>query len=132
MSVGGRELRVVLRVDDQEGAVDFYRNVIGFEHVADWSQPQGKGTLLKVERATLEIVDARMSESIDAIEVGHSVSGPVRLAISVTDVDEAARALAEAGAPTIGAPQTSPWGDRVARAQTPHGLQLTLFTEPAD
>ena len=125
------EFRVVLTVPDFDRAVAFYRDALGLEQVADWSGENGRVVLLEAGRATLELFDESQAAYVDEVEAGRRVSGPVRLAVGVTDSEETARRLAAAGAEEVAAPVTAPWGDRNARVQAPDGMQLTLFS-PAE
>ena len=83
-------LRVVLTVPDFDGAVGFYRDELGLEQIADWSGEDGRVILLDVGRATLELFDEHQTESVDRIEAGRRVSGQVRLALEVENVDATA------------------------------------------
>jgi catechol 2,3-dioxygenase-like lactoylglutathione lyase family enzyme len=118
----------VLTVDDFDQALGFYRDALGLEQIADWSSDDGRVVLLEAGRATLELFDEAQAESVDRIEAGRRVSGPVRLAVRVDDLEETARHLVASGAQQVADPVTPPWGGRNARLQTPDGLQLTLFT----
>ena len=124
------EMRVVLTVPDFEEAVALYRDALGFEQIADWSGEDGRVILLEANKATIELFDERQAESVDRIEAGRRVSGPVRLAFEVTDLDSATERLVAAGAESMASPVVPPWGGRNARLRTPDGLQLTLFSEP--
>jgi lactoylglutathione lyase len=124
------EMRVVLTVPDFEEAVAFYRDALEFEQIADWSGEDGRVILLEAGKATIELFDERQAENVDRIEAGRSVSGPVRLAFEVTDLDSATERLVAAGAESMAEPVVPPWGGRNARLRTPDGLQLTLFSEP--
>jgi methylmalonyl-CoA/ethylmalonyl-CoA epimerase len=124
------ETRVVLTVPDFDEAVAFYRDALGFEQLADWSDEDGRVILLDAGRATIELFDERQAESVDRIEAGRRVSGPVRLAFEVTDLDGTTERLVAAGAESMAEPVVPPWGGRNARLRTPDGLQLTLFSEP--
>ncbi len=123
------ELRVALTVDDFEATVEFYRQVLGAELSARWEQPQGNGGVFVVPRATLEILDREMAAAVDDFEVGRRVSGEVRLALGVEDAASTLAAAEAAGAAVLGPPRTAPWGDTVARAASPDGMQLTLFSD---
>ena len=123
------EFRVVLTVPDFGEAVAFYRDALGLEQVADWSGDNGRVILLDAGHATLELFDERQAESVDRIEAGRRVSGPVRLALEVADLDDASRRLLAAGATAEAAPVVPPWGGRNARLLAPDGMQLTLFNE---
>lgn len=125
---GVKELRVVLTVAQFEKAVAFYRDALGLEQLADWSDEQGRVILLSAGQATLELFDEAQAEKIDKIEAGRRVSGAVRLAVEVEDSEDAARRLIAAGAKEVGVPVLTPWGDRNARVEAPDGMQLTLFT----
>jgi lactoylglutathione lyase len=124
------ELRVALTVPDVERSVAFYRDALGLEQVADWSGDQGRVVALAAGRATLELLDERQAETVDRIEAGRRVSGPVRLAFEVADSDGTAARLVAAGAEEVAPPVTTPWGDRNARVRAPDRMQLTLFTSP--
>ncbi|HEX3238331.1 MAG TPA: VOC family protein [Gaiellaceae bacterium] len=123
------ELRVVLTVPDFDEAVAFYRDALGLEQVADWSGEDGRVVLLEAGRAMVELFDERQAQSVDRIEAGRRVSGSVRLALEVEDVDGTATLLVDAGATAEAPPVVPPWGGRNARLRTPDGMQLTLFRE---
>jgi methylmalonyl-CoA/ethylmalonyl-CoA epimerase len=124
------ELRIALTVPDFDQAVAFYRDTLGLEQLADWSGEDGRVILLEAGSATLELFDERQAESVDRIEAGRRVSGPVRFAISVDDLDATSDRLVAAGAEAMAPPVVPPWGGRNARLRTPDGMQLTLFSEP--
>jgi lactoylglutathione lyase len=124
------EMRVVLTVPNFDEAVAFYRDALGFEQIADWSGEDGRVILLDAGKATIELFDERQAENVDRIEAGRRVSGPVRLAFDVSDLDSATERLVAAGAESMAEPVVPPWGGRNARLRTPDGLQLTLFSEP--
>lgn len=123
------DLRVVLTVPDFDGAIAFYRDALGLEQLADWSGDDGRVVLLDAGRATLELFDERQADSVDRIEAGRRISGVVRLAVEVSDLDEATRRLVTGGGETMAPPVIPPWGGRNARLRTPDGMQLTLFSE---
>jgi methylmalonyl-CoA/ethylmalonyl-CoA epimerase len=124
------ELRVVLTTPDFDEALAFYRDGLGLEQIADWSGEDGRVVLLEAGRATLELFDERQAESVDRIEAGRRVSGHVRLAVEVDDLDRTQRRLVGAGAEVEAEPVVPPWGGRNVRLRTPDGMQLTLFSEP--
>jgi catechol 2,3-dioxygenase-like lactoylglutathione lyase family enzyme len=123
------EFRVVLTAPDFDEAVAFYRDALGLEQLADWSGEDGRVILLDAGRGTLELFDEHQAESVDRIEAGSRVSGPVRLAIEVDDIDGSAQRLLAAGAAAEAAPVVPPWGGRNVRLRAPDGIQLTLFSE---
>jgi hypothetical protein len=77
-------------------------------------------------------VDQAQAEHIDRIEVGERVSGPVRLAFGVSNVEAWASSLQDGGAQAVGRPVYTPWGDLNQRLQAPDGAQLTLFQSAAE
>jgi methylmalonyl-CoA/ethylmalonyl-CoA epimerase len=127
------ELPVVLTVPDFGEAVAFYRDALGLEQLADWSGEDGRVILLDGGRATIELFDERQAESVDRIEAGRRVSGPVRLAVEVTDLDVTAESLLGAGAGAEAEAEAEtvvpPWGGRNVRLRAPDGMQITLFSE---
>ena len=122
-------LRVVLTVPDFDEAVRFYRDVLGLEQLADWSGDDRRVILLDAGHATLELFDERQAESVDRIEAGRRVSGPVRLAFATSELDGLTRRLLAAGATAEAPPVVPPWGGRNARLRTPDRMQLTLFDD---
>src|SRR5215468_10759777 len=123
------ELRVVLTVPDFDEAVAFYREALGLEQLADWTSDDGQVILLDAGHATIELFDEQQAESVDLIEAGSRVSGPVRLAVEAADLDATTQRLVAAGAETVALPVVPPWGGRNSRLRTPDGLQLTLFSD---
>jgi lactoylglutathione lyase len=123
-----RELRIALTVDDYEAALEFYRDALGLDEVESWDRPDGRGTILDAGHATLELFDRRMADSLDAIEVGRRVSGPIRFALQVDDPSDLADRLIARGAARESDAVDTPWGDRNVRVRAPDGMQLTLFT----
>ncbi len=123
------KLRIALTVADFDEAVAFYRDALGLEQLADWSGENGRVILLDAGRAELELFDERQAESVDRIEAGRRVSGTVRLALEVDDLDGTVQRLVAAGATAEAEPVVPPWGGRNARLRAPDGMQLTLFDE---
>jgi catechol 2,3-dioxygenase-like lactoylglutathione lyase family enzyme len=127
-----RELRLVVTADDFEAAIRFYRDILGLEERASYASPDGRVVILEAGRATLEIADPAQAAFIDAVEVGRSVAGPIRVAFEVDDAAAATRLLEAAGATVLAGPTRTPWRTDNARLQAPAGLQLTLFSEAPD
>lgn len=124
------ELRVALTTSDYEKLVRFYTEGLGLEPAALWTSEGGHAMLLELGRGTLELFDENHAASVDQIEVGQRVSGHIRFAIQVPDVDAALQRLLAHGATLVHEPVTTPWGDYNARVQSPDGLQVTLFQAP--
>ena len=125
---GVSELRVAMTVGDFDAALGFYRYVLGMPELNEWQTPGGRVVILDAGRATLELLDERQAESVDEIEVGRRVAGPVRLALEVGDSVAVGRRLVEAGATAVGGPVDTPWRHRNVRVEAPDGMQRTLFT----
>ena len=123
------ELRLVLTVDDFDGALSFYRDSLGLPSLQVWEAPEdARVVLLDAGRATLELVNEAQAAFIDEIEVGRRVAGPVRVAFEVDDSEAVAERLVAAGAEQLAEPVTTPWNDHNVRLRAPDGMQLTLFT----
>lgn len=124
------ELRVALTTADYDRLVRFYCDGLGLEPAALWTNNGDRALLLELGRGTLEIFDEAHADTVDQIEVGRRVSGPVRFALQVPDLDAAIDRLLSKGAVLVHPPVVTPWGDRNARVQDPDGLQVTLFQAP--
>ena len=123
-----REVRIALTVASYEEAVLFYRDGLGLDVVEQWQTAEGKGMILALgPQTTLELFDAAQATLVDRLEVGRRVSGPIRLAFQVPDVEAEVSALQQAGATVLSQPTRMPWGDRNARIETPDGMQVTLY-----
>lgn len=130
MTPSVRELRLVVTVPNYDAAVAFYRDVLGMTESAEFlSEDGGRVVILDAGRATLEIGDETHARSIDDLEVGRAVAGPIRVALQVDGVDAATSAAIAGGAALVAAPVDTPWGSRNARLDAPGPLHLTLFED---
>ena len=125
------ELRVALTVEDWEGVVAFYRDGLGLDPGELWTEG-GRGQMFKAGRGTLEIFDKDYAASVDQLEVGERVSGQIRFAFEVPDVESALKSAIEYGATLVHEPVLTPWGDLNARVKSPEGLQVTLYQTQAE
>src|SRR5258708_7461995 len=121
------ELRVALTASDYETLVAFYTDGLGLDPAQLWTTDQDRAVIFEMGRATLEIFDEPHAAAIDQIEAGRRLSGQIRLALQVPDVDAAVARLLARGAILIHEPVTTPWRHYNARLQSPDGLQITLF-----
>ena len=121
------ELRVALTARDLERLVKFYCDGLGIEPAAIWNNDGGMALILEMGKATLELFDERQAEVIDQLEAGKRLSGQVRFALQVPDLDAAMERLLAHGAILIHEPVMTPWGDYNVRLQDPDGMQITLF-----
>ncbi|GCB47152.1 VOC family protein [Streptomyces sp. NL15-2K] len=112
---------VTLPVSDQDRALRFYRDVLGFEVTADLDMPQGRW--LQVAPKGAQTVFTLSGPGMGGFEPG-STRGIMLLTI---DVDADVARLAEAGASVQG-PDEHPWG-RMASFTDPDGNGLMLLTE---
>ena len=121
------ELRVALTSRAYAKIIEFYCDGLGIEPAALWKNDGGQAMILEMGNATLELFDERQAEVIDQIEAGERVSGHVRLALQVPDLQAAMERLLAHGAVLIHPPVRTPWGDYNVRLQDPDGMQITLF-----
>jgi methylmalonyl-CoA/ethylmalonyl-CoA epimerase len=121
------QLRVALTVRDFERSVKFYSEGLGLDPAAIWNNDGGQALMLNMGHATLEVFDERQAEVIDQLEAGKRVSGPIRFALQVPDLQMAMERLLAHGATLVHPPVTTPWGDHNVRLQDPDGMQITLF-----
>ncbi len=124
------ELRVALTTSDYERLTKFYCEGLGIEPSAIWNNDQGKAIVLDMGRATLELFDEAQAEIIDQIEAEQRISGPIRFALQVPDLQSAMERLIDHGATLVHPPVITPWGDYNVRLQDPDGMQITLFQVP--
>ncbi|MDX1523306.1 MAG: VOC family protein [Anaerolineae bacterium] len=121
------ELRVAFTTGDYERLVNFYCDGLGIEPADFWNNGQGRALILDMGRATLEIFDETQAQTIDQIEAGQRLSGQIRFALQVPDLETAMERLLAHGATLVHPPVITPWGDYNVRLQDPDGMQLTLF-----
>ena len=126
--MSAHELRLILTVDDLDGALALYRDALGLQQLEEWTTETSRGVLLAAGRATLELADEGHAAAVDELEVGRRVAGPVRIAFGVDGSAAAADRLVAAGAELVAGPVETPWGDVNVRLEPPGGVQLTLFS----
>jgi predicted enzyme related to lactoylglutathione lyase len=112
---------VTLPVSDQDRALRFYRDVLGFTVTADRDMPQGRWLQVAPEGA--QTVFTLSGPGMGGFEPG-SARG---IMLVTTDVDADCARLTEAGIPVQG-PDELPWG-RMASFADPDGNGLMLLTE---
>ena len=125
------ELRVALTSSEYERLLKFYCDGLGLKPAQLWTD-MGRAMILEMGRGTLELFDEQHAESVDQIEVGKRVSGRIRFAIQVPDLQAAMDRLVANGAKVVHPPVMTPWGDYNVRLEDPDGLQVTLFQAPQE
>ena len=126
------EMRVALTTTDYDRLLKFYCAGLGLEPAQIWNNEQGKGLILNLGTATLELFDEAQAHTVDHIEAGRRISGQIRFAFQVPDLNAATERLLAHGATLIHQPVVTPWGDINVRFQDPEGLQVTLFQKSKD
>ncbi len=121
------EMRIALTSNDYDRLLKFYCAGLGLEPAKVWDNEQGNGLIINLGLATLELFDEKQANTVDQIEAGQRVSGQVRLAFQVPDLESAMERLLAHGAILVHQPVVTPWGDINVRFQDPDGLQITLF-----
>jgi catechol 2,3-dioxygenase-like lactoylglutathione lyase family enzyme len=121
------ELRVALTTETFERLASFYIDGLGLEPAQVWPEDQGRALVLDLGRATLEVFDEKQAETIDQIEVGRRISGKIRFALQVPDLEAAMKRLLAHRATQVHPPVVTPWGERNVRFQDPDGMQITLY-----
>jgi predicted enzyme related to lactoylglutathione lyase len=127
---GVRQLRLVVHAEDYDGALRFFRDVLGMPEQEAYSGDGGaEVAILDAGRATLEIANSAQAEMIDAVEVGEQVAGHFRVALEVDDCAATTRAAVDGGATPVAPPTRTPWNSLNARFDAPGEVHLTLFQE---
>jgi catechol 2,3-dioxygenase-like lactoylglutathione lyase family enzyme len=124
------QFRVALTVSDFDKALSFFRDALGLPVLQEWPSAEGRGAVLSVREAVLEVLDQNHAAFVDGIEAGRRVSGQVRFAFQVSNLEEAMAAARASGAQLVRGPVGTPWKDVIARFTGPDGLQVTLFQSP--
>ncbi|HEX3050962.1 MAG TPA: VOC family protein [Aggregatilineaceae bacterium] len=124
------ELRIAVTTADYDHLVSFYRDGLGLDPAQLWTDDASRALIFEMGRATLEVFNEPHAAMVDQLEVGQRVSGPIRFALRVPDLDAALKRVLAWGATLVHAPVTTPWGHVNARVQSPDGLQITLFYVP--
>ncbi len=126
------QLRLVVRAERFDEALEFYRDALGMPQTEAYEADGGaRVAILDAGRATLEIANPAQVEYIDAVETdGDAPSDRLRVGFEVADADATASALTAAGAELLASARVTPWRSVNARLRAPAGLQVTLFQEP--
>jgi catechol 2,3-dioxygenase-like lactoylglutathione lyase family enzyme len=121
------ELRVAVTTADFERLKRFYCDGLGLEPAEIWTSEQDSALLIELGRGTMEILDEAHSATVDEIEAGRRISGQIRFAIQVPDLQAALDRVLANGAKLVHPPVVTPWRHHNVRVEDPDGLQVTLF-----
>ncbi len=127
MTERAQELRFAITVGDLEGAVRVFRDAFGVTVREEFRHGDGRGVIMDVPSATLELFDVAYTDHVDEIEVGRPTGDRIRIAVRVGSLERATEAVAAAGATPEAEPVVTPWGDHNHRWKIPGAMQLTLF-----
>ena len=122
-----REVRFAFIFDDYEAALHLFRDVFGLKTLEDLDHQGGRGIILRVPSATLELFDREHGAFVDEVEAGRRLDYRARIAVRVDDLAQASVTVEGAKAVAMADPVNTPWGDHNRRYRTTDGLQLTLF-----
>jgi pyridoxamine 5'-phosphate oxidase family protein len=122
-----RELRFALVCDDYDAALRLFRDLFGLRTLKVLDAQGGRGVILHVPAATLELLDREYAALVDHVEVGQALDDRARIAVNIDELAQAAAELRSTGAVPMAEPVDTPWRDRNQRFRTADGLQLTLF-----
>jgi len=124
------EFRIALTVQNFEESLAFYRDVLGFPVLQEWPSAEGRGALLSLRNASLEILDTAHAAWVDRMEAGRRMSGQVRLALRFRNLRAAVESATASGARLVRGPVETPWKDLNARLVGPDGMQMSFFNTP--
>lgn len=125
-----KQLRLVIRAEDFDGALAFYRDALGLSELAAFEgEGDARVAILDAGSATLEIANPAQVEMIDSIEADGQPSAHIRVGFEVSDSSASTAELVDAGAELIATPRETPWRSLNSRLHAPAGLEVTLFQE---
>lgn len=126
-----RQMRLVVRADDFDEALAFYRDEMGMPQSAAYEADGGaRVAILEAGRATLEIANPAQIAFIDGVETdGDAPSDPLRVALEVGDTVGTVADVVDAGARVEASARITPWNSLNARLRGRAGVQLTIFQE---
>jgi catechol 2,3-dioxygenase-like lactoylglutathione lyase family enzyme len=127
-----QEVRVAVTVKDLAKVRELFQEIFGLAIQQEWQNEEGAwgaGVILKLENATLELLDEPQTELVEQVEAARSAqkAGGVRLALEFENIEEVGEQLTHQGFTPVNAPVTTPWNHYNWRFQVDEKLQLTLF-----
>lgn len=128
-----KQLRVVVEAEDYDAAVRFYRDVLGMDEIAAFSEGgDDRVAILEAGRATFEIASPAHKVAIDRVEADGTPSPKIRIAFEVDDSEATTREAEAAGATVVAEPVLTPWMSLNSRLEAPADLTITFFEETVD
>jgi len=121
-----KEFRVAYTVEDFQKTAAFFRDGLGLGAGDLWTD-NGNGQMFIAGKAILEVFDHQYAAGVDQIEAEKRISGQIRFAIEVDDIEKSAKRAIEFGGKLVHEAVTTPWGDKNIRLESPEGLQITLY-----
>jgi catechol 2,3-dioxygenase-like lactoylglutathione lyase family enzyme len=125
-----REVRFAFTFEDYDEALRLFTDTFGLDIIETFDHQGGRGVILRIPQATLELFDEAHTTMVDEIEAGRPMGARSRIAVRIDDVTDAAAELEATGVRPVADVVTTPWGDRNRRFQLADGFQLTLFEAP--
>jgi len=117
-----------IRVDDVAAALEFYRDVLGFDVERD--NPENSVVTRGDARMMVEPAGAHYSEEYNArIRERLGSRSANALYIEALDLDELARRLEAAGATVVDPLAARPWGQKELTVEDPFGNWLTFWAK---
>ena len=117
-------------VSDGAKALAFYRDVLGFRHVGDMPMPGGGGTMHRLMCGKSMIKVVVPGKELDTKAPGGGIQGAYGYrywTISVTNLDELAKAVGDAGYHILTPPRELRPGIRIAMIEDPDGNWVELL-----
>ena len=113
-----------LVVDGADRAIDFYKKALGAEEIMRFPGPDGKIMHAEIRIGDSVVMVGGASPQWPAV--------PAALHIYVQDVDATYRAAIDAGARSVSAPETKPYGDRSGYVTDACGTMWFISTHVED
>jgi len=111
------QVRAVVRVRDVEGAVRFYRDLLGLRLAERWDHATSPGAIFDTGRGQIEVYAGNNGEEAAATPT---------IMLVTADVDREYARLLSVGIQPLWGPATTTWGTRQFAVQDPDGTVLVL------
>jgi PhnB protein len=121
-----------LTFKDAASAIDFYTNVFGASELSRLTDSKGKigHAEIKIGDSTLMLSDeSPASGALSPLSIGGS---PIRLHLSVEDVDAVAKRLVDGGAAVLRAVKDEFYGERIGLFADPFGYSWFVASKIED